>query len=517
MATVAARELHVVNPATLEVVATVPATDPAAVQELVSEAAIAQERWRATTHEERRELLVAVAELLLDRTEEVVAAVLAETGKPEVEAYTSELFPALDTLVWLAANAASILAPERVRPQKLLLRHKRGWLLYEPRGVVAVISPWNFPFGIPLTQTAAAVAAGNAVVLKPSELTPLSAVCVERAFADAGAPAGLVRVAQGDGTVGDTLVRARGLGKVVFTGSPEVGRSVAASAGACLVPVTLELGGKDPMLVLEDADLERAVAGALWGSFLNAGQVCSGVERIYVHERLYAAFVDELARRAAELRLGVDVGPLVSSEQRDRVAELIDDAVARGASVRVGGRPREGRGWFFEPTVLTDVPANARIEAEEIFGPVVTVAPGRDERELVRAANDSAYGLGASVWTRDAEAASRVGRQLAVGSVWHNDHAYSYGAAQASWGGRKVSGFGLTHSKHGLYELSAVKFVDRDDGRVRVPWWFPYDRTLADGFAGALGLLYRRGVRGKAAAAWRHRRGLVTVARRYVR
>ena len=510
MAVAATGELRVVNPATLELVGTVRATDPSAVQELVSEAKLAQEAWGDASLGDRRALLVAVAETVLERAEEIADTVIAETGKPRVEAFTTELFPALDALVWLAKQAPKLLAPERIGYPQLHLKHKRAALHYEPIGVVGVIAPWNFPFAIPFTQTAYALAAGNAVVLKPSELTPLSGALVADLFAAAGAP---VRLAQGDGVVGEALVKARGLGKVLFTGSAEVGRLVAAGAGARLVPVTLELGGKDPMIVLDDADLARAVDGALWSSFMNCGQVCSGVERIYVQGALYEPFVEELTRKARELELG----PLISEEQRDKVAGLVDDAVARGARVLTGGHAAARAGWFYDPTVLVDVPRDAQIEREETFGPVVTVARVLDEVEAIRAANDSAFALGASVWTRDADRARRTAQRLRAGTVWHNDHAYSYASSQATWGGRGESGFGRTHSKHGLYDLTSPKFVDHDSGRVPVPWWFPYDEQAADAFRGVLGALYADGLPARARAAWRERRALLALAKRYRR
>jgi acyl-CoA reductase-like NAD-dependent aldehyde dehydrogenase len=513
MTTVAADELRIVNPATLELVGAVSATPAAAVPELVAEARRAQQAWGRTRLQERRALLRAVSRELLDRADDIADTIVAETGKPRTEAYATELSIAVDSLVWLAAEAPKILAPERLRYAQLYLKHKRGWLLYEPRGVIGAIAPWNFPFAIPFTQAAAAVVAGNGIVLKPSELTPLTGAWVERLFADAGVPSGLVRIAQGDGRIGEALVHARP-DKILFTGSADVGRIVAAAAGERLVPVTLELGGKDAMLVLGDADLDRAVEGAVWSSFFNAGQVCSGVERIYVDRRVFEPFVDGLVRRTRELRLGEDVGPLISEEQRCHVERLVDDAVAHGAHARTGGRAAERAGWFYEPTVLVDVPRAARIDEEEIFGPVVTVARSDNEDELVHRANASSYGLGASVWTRDADRAARLARRLESGSVWHNDHAYSYGSAQASWGGRKESGFGRTHSKHGLYELVDVKFVDRDSGRVPVAYWFPYDertpdalRTLLRVFAGDH----------RVRAAWRGRRDLLHVVRRYRR
>jgi acyl-CoA reductase-like NAD-dependent aldehyde dehydrogenase len=516
MTVVTEGELRVTSPATLENVGAVRATRPDELGSLVAGARAAQAGWGETSLSERATLLRRLSRLLLDRSDEVADLVVAETAKPRVEAFTSEVFPALDTLAWLAAEAPKLLAPDRVRFGRPHLLHKRGRLLYEPLGVVGVISPWNFPFAIPFTQVAYCVASGNAVVLKPSELTPLSGELVTRLFADAGAPRDLVQVAQGDGEVGAALVAA-GVDKVVFTGSTATGRQVAAAAGEQLTPVTLELGGKDPMVVLDDADLPRAVDGALWGSFVNCGQVCSGVERIYVEGSLYEPFLEELARRAGELRLGVEIGPLISATQRDRVAALVEDAVARGARVHAGGAAPDRVGWFYEPTVLSGVDRFARLQHEEIFGPVVTVARVASEAAAVEVANDAPFALGASVWTRDAERAERVAARLRAGSVWHNDHAYSYAAASASWGGRGESGFGRTHSKHGLYALANVKFVDRDPGRVGVPWWFPYDDGAAEAFRGVLGALYGTGLSARARSAWRNRAALRGLLQRYRR
>jgi acyl-CoA reductase-like NAD-dependent aldehyde dehydrogenase len=518
-------ELHSYNPATLERVGSVSATPPEAIDELVAEARLAQERWAQGSLAARKRLLVGVARVLLERMDEIAATVTAETGKPLTESLASELLVAVENLRFVASSVETVLAPERLRFPQPYLRQKRGWLVYEPHGVVAVVSPWNFPFAIPFTQAATAVAAGNAVVVKPAERTPLTGAWVERAFAEAGAPAGLVRVVQGLGeTVGDALVRARGVSKVVFTGSVEVGRAVAAACAERLRPLTLELGGKDPMLVFADADLGRAVGGALWGSFFNCGQVCSGVERIYVDRPVYDAFAEALAARARRLRLGagedphVELGPLISSEQRERVEELVDDAREHGAAALTGARRPDLplAGWFYEPTVLAGGSRDARIEREEIFGPVVTVRSFDSEDEAVLLANDSAFGLGASVWTRDLGRARRVAGRLEAGSVWTNDAAYSYGVGQASWGGVKESGVGRTHSKHGLYDCSRVKFVDADRGRIAVPWWFPYGEASADGFRGVLGVLHGEGVAERLEAAWRHRRGLALLARRYV-
>jgi acyl-CoA reductase-like NAD-dependent aldehyde dehydrogenase len=512
---VAERELRSVNPATLEPVGSVEVTAPEDVAPVVARAAGAQEAWGGLPFAARRRLLADVAHVLLERMDEIAETIVAETGRPVAEAYTLDLLLAIEHLVWLAREAERVLAPEPLRLGVPYLAHKRARVVYEPLGVIAAVTPWNIPLAIPLTQTATVVAAGNAVVLKPSELTPLTGAWVARLFAEAGAPDGLVSVVQGAGDVGDALVRAPGVAKIVFTGSPATARHVAQAAVELLRPVTLELGGKDPMLVFGDADVERAVAGATFGSFANCGQVCVGIERIYVQRPLYERFVEELAQRAVALRIGEEVGPLISEGQRAHVEDLVSEALERGARARAGARRAQTalRGWFYEPTVLEDVPREARIEREEVFGPVATVAPFDDEDDGVRLANASRYGLGASVWTRDRARARRVASKLVAGMVWTNDVGYSYGAGPAPWGGRNQSGFGRTHGKHGLYESSNVKYLDADSGRVPVPWWYPYDERAVDGFKGVLRVLHGDE---RLRALWRHRRGLAHLAARYV-
>jgi acyl-CoA reductase-like NAD-dependent aldehyde dehydrogenase len=513
-------QLRSVNPATLEPVGAVPVTGD--VERVVANAAAAQEFWARTSFDERRALLVRVARAVLARMDEITATVTAETGKPITEAYTTEVMLGIEPLVWAARHAERVLAPERVRYGIVYLAHKRAHVVYEPLGVVALIAPWNFPFSIPLTQTATAIAAGNAVVLKPSELTPLSGEWVARVFAEAGAPDGLVGVVQGEGATGAALVEAPGVAKIVFTGSAATGRKIAAAAAGLLRPATLELGGKDPMLVLRDADLERAVDGAAWGSFANCGQVCVGIERIYVARDLHARFADALAARARALRIGrgddpeTDVGPLITEQHRAEVEDLVAQALEQGAEAVAGARrPDIGLpGWFYEPTVLVGGDTGSRIEREEIFGPVVTVQPFDDEDEAVRLANSTSFGLGASIWSRDLSRARSLAARIEAGMVWTNDLGHSYGAGPAPWGGRKGSGIGRTHSKHGLYDMSHVKLVDVDSGRLRVPWWYPYGPRAVDGFKGALELLHGEE---KLRAAWVHRRGLAHLAKRYLR
>ena len=520
MSVLAAGELVSVDPATLAEVGRVPLTPVEAVPEVVAEARLAQERWARSSWDDRRALLRSVSRVLLGRLDELARIVTAEVGKPLPEAYLHEAFASLDSLAWLEAEAEAALAPEQVRPGVPYLLHKRIELLHEPCGVVAVVATWNFPFAIPFVQAATAVAAGNAVVVKPSELTPLTGALIEDVFRAAGAPGGLVRVVQGAGDLGAALVGAGGLGKVVFTGSVAAGRAVAIAAAERLTPVTLELGGKHPMLVLDDADLDRAVAGAAWGSFANCGQICVGVERIYVAAVLNDAFVARLSDAARGLRIGrgevpgTELGPLVSERQRDHVEDLLGQT--SGEIVTGGRRAEVGLpGWFHEPTVVSVAANDDPLVTSEIFGPVVTVTTVRSEDEAVRLANESPLALGASVWTRDPERARRVAQRLDAGMVWTNDVAYSWGVARAAWGGRKDSGFGTTRSRHALYDVTRPKLVDHDAGRVPVPWWYPYGARTADGFRTLLEATYGHGLVPRAAAAARGWRGLAALARRY--
>jgi len=466
----------------------------------------AADAWGATSLDTRARVLREAVQVVLDRADDIAATVSAETGKPLTEAISHDLFPALDHCAWLARNARKVLRPRRIRYSQPHLLLKRAWEIHEPYGVVAVVSPWNVPFAIPFTSVITALAAGNAVVLKPSELTPASGEWARRVLEEAGAPAGLVSVVHGEGGVGEALVGDARVAKVFFTGSVGVGRRVAAAAGARGCPVVLELGGKDAFVVFADADLERAVDGALFAAFTGAGQVCVSAERIYVERALHDEFVRRLVEEARGLRPLADVAPLVTEGQRARLEALVDGA---GGEIASGGRG--GDGTFYEPTVILRPASDAEIQQKEIFGPAVTVHPFDTEDEAVALANESEFALGASVWTRDLRRARRVARRIHGGMVWVNDFGYSYAAGQATWGGAKGSGFGRSLSTHGLRECTQVKLVDEDRGRLRPAWWFPYDDRTATALRNGLHVLYgRRRVR----SVWRYRSDVVHLAKR---
>ena len=511
-----------VDPATREVIGSVPIAAAAAVVEAVGHARGAQREWARASLRERGAVLRRVADAILERQEDIAALVTRENGKPLTEAYTAEVMGSISILRWLAANVEDALGDEPVAIRQTWALTKRGTIQYRPVGVVGVIAPWNYPLVIALSQTAYAVAAGNGVVVKPSEETPLVGQLVDELFATAGVPRGLVSVVQGGAATGEAVVAS--VDRVLFTGSTAVGRSVGEACARRLIGCVLELGGKDPLVVFADADLDRAVDGAVWAAFMNAGQMCVSVERILVEDPIAQTFATRLAERAGALTVGdgrtpgTDVGPIVNDAQFARVAGLVEDAVARGGRVLTGGTAVEVPGLagrFFAPTVLVDVPASARINDEEIFGPVVTVTSFRDERDAVEQANDSRYGLGASVRTSDQERAARVARQLRAGQVWTNDHTYSFAVGQAPWGGVKDSGLGRSHGRHGLVECSEVVFVDADRGRLRQPWWMPYRDGAPDMFRTVTEVLYSPTLARRVRAALTGRRHLIRLARSY--
>ena len=506
-AATATAQLKSFSPATGEMIGAVPVTSPGEVQAVVDAVAKVQPFWAQLTLVDRARYLERTAQVLIDEGDDIRDLIVREQGKPRTEAFTMELLPTIDALQWIARAGIELLADEKIPMFQVFLKTKRSAFTYEPLGVIGIISPWNYPWSIPFGEVALALMAGNGVVLKPASLTPLIGERIARAFERAGVPEGLVRVVHGPGT-GPALARSS-VAKVFFTGSVETGRAVGEVCSRHLKGSVLELGGKDPMLVLADANIDHAVAGALWGGFANAGQTCSGIERVYVMREVSDRFVEGVVAGAQRLWIGdpmswdTEIGPMVSEEQYEVVRELVDDAVSAGAALRCGG-PAESppgleEGKFYAPTVLTGVTHRMRIMREEIFGPVLPIVVVDSEDEAVSMANDSDFGLGASVWTSDRSKGERVARELESGMVWINDHMFSHGACQCSWGGVKESGLGRTHSKFGLYECVNVKLRVWEPSKIRDAWWHPYDETLGHALRQSATILYGRpSIRAKA-------------------
>ena len=492
-------QLESFNPTTGQLVGAVPVTAPDEVQAIVDAVAKVQPFWAQLTLSARGRYLERTAQVLIDESDDIRDLISREQGKPRNEAFSMEIFPTIDALTWMAHAGREILADEKIPMPQLFLKTKSSAFSYEPLGVIGVISPWNYPWSIPFGEMALALMAGNGVVLKPASLTPLIGERIVRAFERAGVPEGLVRVVHGPGT-GAALVESS-VSKVFFTGSVEVGRGVGEACARQLKGSVLELGGKDAMIVLPDANIDHAIAGALWGGFANAGQTCSGIERVYVLREVSDRFLAGVVAGARSLRVGdpmswdTEIGPMVSREQHELVSELVDEAVAAGATMRCGGPvevPEFPEGAFYAPTVLTGVTHEMRIMREEIFGPVVPIVVVDSEDEAVALANDSRFGLGASVWTSDRPKGERIARELETGMVWINDHMFSHGACQCSWGGVKDSGLGRTHSKFGLYECVNVKLRVWEPSKIRNPWWHPYDETLGRALRQTAVVLYGR-------------------------
>jgi succinate-semialdehyde dehydrogenase/glutarate-semialdehyde dehydrogenase len=439
------------NPATQEIIGTLPNLGADQIAGAVAKAAAAQVRWAATPVRDRLRILSRFADLLCDQKEAVAAVISREAGKPEAEALSTEILVVLDTVKYLRNNLPGFLRPEPIPHGNPVMKLKSGQLFREPYGVVGIISPWNYPFSVPSVQTLTALATGNAVVLKPSEFTPYSSLELQRLLREAGLDRELLQVITGEGGAGAALLAAD-VQKVVFTGSVATGKRVAQAAAARLLPVVLELGGKDPMIVLEDADVDVASSAAVWGAFMNAGQTCLSVERCYVHERIYQKFLQACVEKTAKLRIGssshplrrtesgdnetragakdgapggdseIDVGPMIHARQLSIVLSHVEDAVARGARLLAGGKPLAQMGPnFFAPTILADVDHSMKIMREETFGPVLPVRSFKTEDEAVALANDSEYGLAASIFTGDRKRGEALARRVQAGTVMVND------------------------------------------------------------------------------------------------
>jgi succinate-semialdehyde dehydrogenase/glutarate-semialdehyde dehydrogenase len=481
------RRLRLSNPATLEVVGEVEVQTAADVRAAVERARKAQPEWAELGFEGRARYLRRAVDVLIDKQDEFVDIIVAETGKPRVEALGAEIIASCDALQFYARRAKRILA-DRTIPLHLM-KTKKLKIAYRPLGVVGIITPWNFPFVLSLNPTAQALIAGNAVVLKPSEVTPFSGRLVETLFQEVGLPEGVFNLVSGDGETGGALLEA-GIDKISFTGSVATGRRVAETCGRNLVPFTLELGGKDPMIVCEDADVERAARGAVWGAFANSGQVCTSTERVYVVDSVADDFTRRVLEETAKLRQGCEgefeVGSLIWPRQLEVIESHMEDARAKGAQILAGGRRNpELPGYFYEPTVLADVNHDMSIMREETFGPVLPIMRVPDERTALRLANDSRYGLNANVWARNKRKGTELAKAIESGCAVVNDTMITYGVTEAPFGGVKDSGIGKVNGELGLKSYCRVQsiVIHRFGGKSE-PLWYPYS-------AGKLKLLRR--------------------------
>lgn len=474
------------------------------VNEAVRRARLAQPAWAALGYKKRAEYMRKISTIVIDKKDEAIDTVISETGKARSDAFFMEIFSAVDALHYYAKNAAKFLKPQKPKIHGILGFMKHAELIYQPLGVVGIITPWNGPFVLALVQSCQALMAGNTVVVKGSEVTPNSTKLVETYFRQAGVPADVFQVLMGDGQTGADLVSAN-IDKISFTGSIATGKKIGGACGERLLPCTLELGGKDAMIVCEDANIERAAQGAVIGSCMNSGHYCCGVERVYVTASIYDQFLKLVEKEVKALRQGSDlgyeedVGAIFWDKQMDIIEDHVKDAVKQGAKVRVGGKrnPKQ-KGLYYLPTLITDVDHNMKIMRDETFGPIVSIMKVRDDEEAIKLANDSHYGLSGSVWSNNHKRAKALAERMQTGSICVNDMTVTYGIPATPFGGVKNSGLGLVNGSIGIRGYCQLKPIIYDKRpKAALGNAYPYTKKRAEDMIRFVDLLWKKTSLGK--------------------
>jgi succinate-semialdehyde dehydrogenase/glutarate-semialdehyde dehydrogenase len=479
--------LAVRDPATGVELGSVERTPPDRVEDVVAEVAKVVPLWALLRVQDRARYMHRMAQAVIDDFDELVELIGREQGRPRAEVAALELLAAIDALIWMADDGGRLLGTRRVRVSRSLFPTKRARIAQEPYGVIGVIGAGSAPFAQPLGQIAGALLAGNGVVFKPAARASLAGERIAGVLARAGLPEGTVRILHGGADAGVALAQSA-VDKILFTGSPPVGRVVARACVSREKEVTLELGGKDAMIVLADAHLPQAIAGALWAGCAGAGAARGAIERVYVAREVYERFLAGLVHAAKGLRVGdpsdprVQVGPLASQRRAERVEELVQEAIAQGARLHCGGPmspPGCDAGSFYAPAVLSEVTPQMRVMREPLDGPVLLLAPVETLDQAIALANGGEFGLGASIWTADRYMGLRVARELRAGMVWLNDHLPGPMVSRGPWGAAAGTGIGRTLGRAGLSACAQEKLITWDPPSARGLWWGPYDATSA--------------------------------------
>jgi succinate-semialdehyde dehydrogenase/glutarate-semialdehyde dehydrogenase len=470
-----------INPATGEVLGEVLNKGKKEIEETLKLAKNAFIPWSKLSFDKRAEYMIKIKNKMIEREDEIIDILVKETGKPKLEALLSDINYSLEDLEYYAKNSEKFLKDEKVG-LGIAFKGKKSRVVFEPAGVIGIILPWNFPLVLCFHSMIPALMAGNTVILKPSEHTPLCILLIGEIIKEAGLPNGVVNILTGDGTTGKYLVESD-VNRIVFIGSLKTGKKVMKTASQQLHPIVLELGGKDPAIICNDANLDWTSSGIIWGSMLFTGQVCSSIERVYIMEEIANEFIDNVVEKTKKLKVGngfdlnTEIGPLIAKFQLDKVKKHVEDAKKKGAKILTGGKQLKEKGeLFYSPTVLTDVNHDMLIMKEETFGPIIPIMKVKNEEEAIRLANDTKYGLCASVWTSDLDKGGKIAQQLQAGYVCINNRIIENAALP--WGGTKNSGFGKISSRYGLLNFVNTKCVTVDKiNKIQEDWWFPYNKN----------------------------------------
>ncbi len=495
-------EIPVENPATGQTIATVPDMSAEQVAEMAARGRAAQPEWEAYGFEGRSRVMLRAQKWVMDNAERIVTTIMSETGKTFEDAELAEIGYAGNAFGFWAKHGPKYLEDEHIKSSQVLVKGKKLINRFRPLGLIGVIGPWNYPLTNSFGDCIPALMAGNSVILKPSEITPLTSMLLAEGMRECGLPENVLQIATGRGQTGAALIEH--VDMIMFTGSTKTGRKVAEAAAGRLIPASLELGGKDPMIVLSDADLERAANFATYYSMQNAGQTCISIERVYVEEPVYDEFVSKVSEKVRELRVGkpegpgsVEVGAITFPPQLDTIKSHVDDAVQKGARVLAGGSQAPGAGRFFEPTVLVDVDHTMKCMTEETFGPTLPIMKVKDADEAVRLSNDSNYGLGASVFSRNTERGEQIARRIHSGAVNVNDAMINYTVLELPMGGAKESGLGTRHGAGGIRKYCSQQaiVVTPKLAMKKEIFMYPYKSRTSKLLAGFFKFMYGRGKR----------------------
>ncbi len=475
------------NPATLELVGKVCLASNQECQLAIKEAKKAYPAWKNLPLSDKRKIFTEAKKILLHRSETAARLITEEKGSPYPESFSSEIFASLGALDYYTRKMKRLLRPHRVKHTVSLFFNKKSTFHFEPLGPTLVIAPWNFPFLIAMYDVLSALSAGNTVILRPSSSTPFTGLLVGEILTEAGLPPGVLNIINCKIPQAEEMIVHPDIQSIMFTGSVSTGKRIMELASRNLTNLALELGGKDPMVVCPDADIERAARGAVWAGFMNCGQSCGSIERVYVAEEIAEEFTQRVVDLAKKIKVGnpmdpgVEMGPMATLSQLQTVKDHIQDAEAKGAKILYGGKHNTSLpGYFINPTVLSEVDHTMKIMREETFGPTLPIMTYADPEQAISLANDSSLGLTASVWTQSKKRASWMAKRLETGSVTINDHMFSFIEPAAIWGGIKQTGMGRSHGPFGLQELVNIKFVSFDFLKKKKQlWWFPYDSGLA--------------------------------------